>query len=192
MGIFSPGEIYLIIFANWIDFNGLQISTDRKRPTSFPRPPSGQPAPGCVFRGPAPLRERRDLLKLAEALRTKPAAPGRQLHLASEVSELFSRHPWPGNICQLHNLLRTGVALLDKGTTLGTDHLPQDFLGQLPASLPHENQRISVREEGRSLSDLERVAIDRALEESQGNLSAAARQLGISRTTLYRKLHKKN
>jgi transcriptional regulator of acetoin/glycerol metabolism len=135
-----------------------------------------------------PLRQRTDLLPLAEAILAGLAPIGRDLHLSPEVTELFTQHPWPGNIRQLHNLLRTAVALMDENSNLiDIDQLPEDFIEQQPKEtrpltriLGHETR----------LDDLEQVAINQALRDCPGNLSAAARRLGISRTTLYRKLEK--
>ncbi len=84
-----------------------------------------------------PLRERTDRLTLAETLLAEFAPAGQRLRLAPPVADLFMCHPWPGNIRQLHNLLRTAVALLDPGSeALGIEHLPEDFLDQRQDSLP--------------------------------------------------------
>lgn len=137
-----------------------------------------------------PLRKRTDLLALAQMMLTKFTPAGRHLSLSDKVTQVFSHHPWPGNLRQLNNLLRTAVALMDEGCTeLDIEHLCEDFLEQQDdfCSDPPLAQQLTgeIR-----LDDLQQLAIDQALDECRGNLSAAARRLGISRSTLYRKLDK--
>lgn len=143
-----------------------------------------------------PLRARSDLLPLAEGLLADFAPTSRCLRLSRVVAELFARHPWPGNIRQLHNLLRTAVALLDEHTDeLGVEHLPEDFLEQLPLTagqgLPvAEDSLRGLLDQAVGLEGLEQAVIEQTVRECHSNLSAAARRLGISRATLYRKLGK--
>ncbi len=133
-----------------------------------------------------PLRERTDVLELADAMLLE-CAPGRELRLSQDVRALFLRHPWPGNLRQLHNAIRVAVALLDADERIVTlDHLSEEILetagdGQVgPRALSRQ---------GADLRTTTRSAIDQALESTGGNVSAAARLLGISRNTLYRRLH---
>lgn len=134
----------------------------------------------------SPLRERTDVLELADAMLLE-CAPGRELRLSQDVRALFLRHPWPGNLRQLHNAIRVAVALLDADERIVTlDHLSEEILetagdGQVgPRALSRQ---------GADLRTTTRSAIDQALESTGGNVSAAARLLGISRNTLYRRLH---
>jgi transcriptional regulator of acetoin/glycerol metabolism len=145
-----------------------------------------------------PLRSRSDLLPLAEAILKRFLPRGRRLRLGRATVELFSRHPWPGNVRQLSTLLRTAVALLDdREEELGPEHLPENFLDEARRGCPersladHRSLAMHVHEDSK-LDRLEQIAIGRALEKSGGNLSEAARRLGISRTTLYRKLRKRS
>ncbi len=133
-----------------------------------------------------PLRERTDVLELADAMLLE-CAPGRELRLSQDVRALFLRHPWPGNLRQLNNAIRVAVALLDADERIVTlDHLSEEILetagdGQVgPRALSRQ---------GADLRTTTRSAIDQALESTGGNVSAAARLLGISRNTLYRRLH---
>lgn len=132
---------------------------------------------GVGVRLPA-LRERSDLDALTAQLLSGLGAAG--VTLDSEVQELFSGYGWPGNIRQLEMVLRTAVALLEPGERcIGTDHLSDDFLDDLLAP------RCSA---AGSLKENELVQIREVLARHQGNISAAAATLGISRATLYRKL----
>lgn len=143
-----------------------------------------------------PLRDRTDLRPLAEAILAEFTPSGRLLRLAPRVENLFAAHPWPGNIRQMHNLLRTAVALLeDEAEEIGLEQLPDDFLDQLhlkdwQAKPLTERPLGELLADDTALGELQQMAIDQAIEDCGGNLSAAARRLGIGRTTLYRKLGK--
>jgi len=154
---------------------------------------------GFVVTLPA-LRERTDLPQLVERLVQGEARPGQRSQITAEVMEMFQRHTWPGNLRQLHNLLRTALAMVDGDGPIGRHHLPDDFLEQfdhgagalvtgLPPARSETNQAPASAPVG-SLDDIEARAIQRAVEFHRGNISAAARQLGISRNTLYRKLQR--
>jgi transcriptional regulator of acetoin/glycerol metabolism len=139
------------------------------------------------------LSERGDLLTLARNMVDQFAEPGFRVSLSPEVSTLFQNHPWPGNIRQMHNVLRTALALLGDEQEITPDHLPDDFLEQHEEVVQARKNAPSVvaspsptTSPGR-LDDLESHAIRTALEECGGNVSAAARQLGVSRNTVYRK-----
>ena len=132
-----------------------------------------------------PLRSREDRIALAcSILRT--LSPGREkIGFSAEVVELFSRHSWPGNVRQLSNAIRTALALSEGCSEITLEHLPEDFLEQIGA-------RVKMAEpESRSgtgrLDEVEFDAIKGVLRECNGNVSAAARRLGVSRSTLYRK-----
>jgi transcriptional regulator of acetoin/glycerol metabolism len=105
---------------------------------------------------------------------------------------IFKAHTWPGNIRQLHNVLRTALALAD-GATIRELHLTQDFIDEMPSTqlsmeLNRKIQSISYATQALALDDLAEDAIRSAMQLHTGNISAVARQLGISRNTLYRKL----
>jgi sigma-54 dependent transcriptional regulator, acetoin dehydrogenase operon transcriptional activator AcoR len=114
------------------------------------------------------------------------------------VIEVFRSHPWPGNIRQLHAVLRTAIAMVDEDRVIRHRHLCPEFLEDLKvhangASLPlietavpeGAPQNSSAR---RSLEEIEADIIRKAVDDNQGNISMAAFKLGISRTTVYRKL----
>ncbi len=144
------------------------------------------------------LRERSDFVALLQRLL---ADLGTEQGLCFEVQvapDLLARlaaYPWPGNLRQLANVLRTACAMLAEGEdTLGWEHMPDDLVQALtaaPAS-PRSEAAAGPGAEGLpaalSLQQLSTAAIDQALQAARGNMSQAARQLGISRQTLYRKL----
>ena len=134
-----------------------------------------------------PLRARSDFDALTtRLLHTLGAAPG--VRLAPEVQTRLAAYPWPGNLRQYASALRTALAMLDVGELeVGWQHLPDDLVDAVrrsPASPPAQAPAGEKK-----LADISRAAIQQAVQDSRGNLSAAARQLGISRQTLYRKLH---
>lgn len=108
----------------------------------------------------------------------------------------FRAYDWPGNIRQLQNTLRLAVALLDDDEcVIDVEHLPEELFSfdrsdiQERMSPPPELPVAGVASTGMArLAVIEREAIDQALAASNGNISQAARRLGISRNTLYRKL----
>ncbi|MCB1956896.1 MAG: sigma-54-dependent Fis family transcriptional regulator [Rhodocyclaceae bacterium] len=154
------------------------------------------------------LRERSDIRSLIETIIDLEIEPGRDVVVSEEVHAFFARYGWPGNIRQLQNVLRVALALLDDDERVITaTHLPEElfaiecdsdasserFESQGSASIPPQPAMAampgaSVGGSGESLEAIELRAIERVLAECQGNVSAAARRLGISRNTLYRKL----
>lgn len=124
------------------------------------------------------LREREDFDGLVSRLLTRLEAPTVLLH--DDLNRLLSGYHWPGNIRQLEMVLRTALAMREPGDTVLTlDHLPDSMLDELTAS--ERPQSGSIRE-----NELEMIR--QSLDSHQGNVSAAADALGISRATLYRKL----
>ena len=133
------------------------------------------------------LRERTDFQALTERLLVD-LNPKHDIHLATEVLAKLSQHPWPGNLRQYVSVLRTASAMLDPGEEcISWQHLPDDLIEELNA-MPQQTKQ-SIADSGpENLEELSRTAIRQALENSSGNISEAARRLGISRQTLYRKM----
>ncbi len=141
------------------------------------------------------LRERTDIrtmvAKLAAAETASRSAPVRFSEGALQAIEGYA---WPGNIRQLFNVIRVAIALLDDDETLITEtHLPEELfeaspLGRGAPPPAHDPWAAAPLEGPNSLDAISRQAAMRALEAAGGNISSAARQLGISRNTLYRKL----
>ncbi len=139
---------------------------------------------GLVVRLP-PLRERTDLdVVIAKVLATE--SEGRQYRITPAVMQVFHAHSWPGNFRQLTNLLRTAIVMTDADMEIRLEHLPEDFLEDMDAA--PVASAIAVTQTPASLEALEIDAIQQALLQHQGNVSAAAKTLGVSRNTIYRKL----
>jgi len=142
-----------------------------------------------------PLRERKDLLELATAVAARECVAPRCVEVSAEVMDIFAKHPWPGNLRQLHSVIRAALAMMDAGEKLERRHLPEDFLEELTPSPAAASAREPVAAQAimssmytDSLEQIELQAIQETIRHCNGNISAAARQLNVSRTTLYRKL----
>ncbi|TSE27904.1 sigma-54-dependent Fis family transcriptional regulator [Tepidimonas aquatica] len=135
-----------------------------------------------------PLRERSDLPVLVERI-LRACAPDRDLRLAPEVAAAFAAYSWPGNVRELAQALRVAAALVDEEEmAIGWEALPEGLAAALKRSPGTTPLTSPAGEEAFELATLSRAAIERALVASRGNRTAAARRLGISRATLYRKL----
>ena len=143
---------------------------------------------GLVVRLPA-LRDRSDLraiarrILLAEAPRATPA-------IGADVMRMFERHAWPGNIRELANVLRTAAVMAAGEGEITEAHLSDDFLEDVRrADAPVAPARRDVQgARGRTLVESEAALIQSAVDAAGGNISEAAKRLGISRNTIYRKL----
>ncbi|MFZ2269878.1 MAG: sigma-54-dependent Fis family transcriptional regulator [Azonexus sp.] len=142
------------------------------------------------------LRERTDIRQMVAKLAQAEAGAQLPVRFSESALQAMERYNWPGNIRQLFNVIRVAIALLDDGETLITEtHLPEELfegpLGQPASAAPTYDPWAAAAPEGTgSLEEIGRQAALRTLEAAGGNISAAARQLGISRNTLYRKLGK--
>jgi len=126
-----------------------------------------------------PLRERKeDLWLLVESLvrKQQPALAG--LGFSPQVRILFERYDWPGNVRELENVLVNVLSRMSGGCVT-VDDLPETFAATRRA-----------RENVDLLKDTEQKMIAAALVQCNNNVSKAAKVLGISRATLYRKLKK--
>jgi transcriptional regulator with GAF, ATPase, and Fis domain len=128
-----------------------------------------------------PLRERGDdVLILAEHfVRTLGASMGKNVPgLARDARGALLSHPWPGNIRELSNAIERALILSDGGpiraAQLGLPGPGERTAGSPPPALP--------------LGDLERQAVQAALERAKGNRSRAAALLGVTRSQLYTRL----
>jgi len=127
-----------------------------------------------------PLRERLDdLPALSEAILEEL---GSQHELDDEAQALLARHAWPGNIRELRNVLERTTLLADQ-PRLGVKDL-QAALGNLT---PPEAQ-VQPLDYRQACAAFERQLLTSTLARHAGNVPEAARQLGLGRSTLYKKL----
>jgi transcriptional regulator of acetoin/glycerol metabolism len=123
-----------------------------------------------------PLRLRlEDLPALVPFFLAKVGPGGQHLSCSPEAMRLLMRYTWPGNVAQLQHLLQQVVQHQRSGVIE-------------PKNLPPELHSISRRVLS-TLESMERDAIVRSLADTNGNKVQAARSLGMSRATIYRKIH---
>ena len=121
-----------------------------------------------------PLRDRRsEFAALAAAMLQELAPSG---HVSGRALAALQNYDWPGNFGQLRSVLAESANAAGR-QIIGLQHLPDEVAGALRG--PHALSRIE---------ELEREAIIAALREQQGNKLRAAEALGMSRSTLYRRL----
>ena len=128
-----------------------------------------------------PLRERgNDILLLAEAFLRDYGRKYRKpdLSFSGETRQRLLGYSWPGNVRELQHTVEKAVIMCDRQVLT-----PEDFLFK---SEPSEMAPLET------LEDMEREMIRKALERHEGNLSAVASRLGITRQTLYNKMKKFN
>ncbi|ABC21733.1 sigma-54-dependent Fis family transcriptional regulator [Rhodospirillum rubrum] len=133
-----------------------------------------------------PLRARRDFAALVARM-IETMEPGAGIGLDPDVADALAGHGWPGNLRQLANVLRFACALRDPGEIrLGWHHLPEDLIEELRCPSGVDTDAGAGPATLRAASD---SLIERMVAASGGNLSEAARRLGISRNTLYRRMN---
>ncbi|MCB2196391.1 MAG: sigma-54 dependent transcriptional regulator [Bacteroidetes bacterium] len=101
-----------------------------------------------------------------------------KLELSKSANQKLENYSWPGNIRELKHAMERAVILTTKNTLT-----PDDFaFTDLSSNTAHHDTL--------NLDELEKLAIQKAIKKSEGNMSKAADLLGISRTTLYAKISK--
>lgn len=128
-----------------------------------------------------PLRDRRaDIPVLADRFLKEYA--GLYNHPVQSVSpeaiSLLSSHSWPGNVRELRHAVEKAVIVAE-----ATELRPEDFTLSGPRANPVTQPAADV-----TLADMEKTMIRAAIDDCNGNLSAAATRLGITRQTLYNKM----
>jgi transcriptional regulator of acetoin/glycerol metabolism len=101
--------------------------------------------------------------------------------ISDDAAERLLCYGWPGNVRELRNVMERAAILCPAGSPLTPAHLPplekaapKPSLQPAPDSVP-------------TMKDSERILIEQALRKNRGNILVTARELGISRGTLYRK-----
>ena len=138
-----------------------------------------------------PLRDRReDIPLLVEHFLEKHArdAGKKVTRVEPGAMEAMSSHGWPGNVRELENIIHRTL-LVSSGIEITLEDLPPGIGGdQVAVSADGAPSTDAAAPGTVNLEELEREAIIRAMDSNKGNLSDVARQLGIGRSTLYRKL----
>jgi len=129
-------------------------------------------APPLRLRGP-------DISELAQYFLEKyKAKHGRyDLSLSSDARDLIQHNAWPGNVRQLQHSMERAVLMADANRIEPGDILPGEYAGQSPGGIRRP-----------TLSEQESLIIRESIQRNGGNLSKAARELGVARSTLYNKM----
>jgi transcriptional regulator with PAS, ATPase and Fis domain len=140
-----------------------------------------------------PLRERgADILLLARHFLQHHAArygkPAPALDKAAEA--VLLEYSWPGNVRELRNMIEQAV-LLNTGSVISAPQLTLSRLGSTSSSTPdHADAAANRAPPELTLPEMERQALVKALQVAEGNVTRAARDLGISRDTLRYRIEK--
>ncbi len=135
-----------------------------------------------------PLRERtEDIPLLSEFFLQKYGKKmRREARLSDAALEYLMRYKFPGNIRELENLIEQGVALALGGVIQLDDVVTPEMSDELGLSIPSSGDEPRQLQE--VLDETERAFIEKTLREVDGNKERAAEQLGLSSTTLWRKM----
>jgi len=135
-----------------------------------------------LYLPPLRARSREDMRETVRALvsELRRGVPDAPHEVGDDALELIGSYPWPGNVRELRNVLERALLLARGATAVLPAHLPAEVRGSgddLP--VPHVS---------RTLAEVERAHIDRTLRAHSANRTRAARELGISRATLIKKI----
>ena len=134
------------------------------------------------------LRDRQDKRALIRHILTLECEGGEEVDLSEGAMRKLEEYAWPGNLRQLRNVLRTTLALRE-GAEITIYDLPEEISSVQPFTAPRAQPGEASLT---ALESAERDAIMQSLEKCRWNVTLAARQLNISRNTLYRKMKNLN
>lgn len=100
------------------------------------------------------------------------------IRISKKTLNTLREYHWPGNIRELQHVIERAV-IMAEGNTL-----------QLGEFLPENKWPNSITETDLNLENLESITIQKAIKKCQGNLTKASKELGLSRTSMYRKIAK--
>jgi len=142
------------------------------------------------------LRDRGDKADLIRTLLREENSGQDCVNIDEDAFHKLMHYSWPGNIRQLRNVLRTASALC-RDNVIRASNLPQEILDTEPRPATHAAANIesaappaAESSPSAALREAECAALLRELERMRWNISRTADALGISRNTLYRKIHK--
>jgi two-component system response regulator AtoC len=139
-----------------------------------------------------PLRERQDDLPflISEFLELHSEKNNKNVSkVSNEVIELFRHYPWPGNVRELENVIARAV-ILAPDDTITLETLDPTSRAQFEASIEIKTRNLAYPGGHHTMDDIEKVVIEKALHDADGDVIEAAKELKISKSTLYRKINK--
>ena len=144
-----------------------------------------------------PLRERGDdaILLAQDFLKRFGKQNGREnLSFEPQAIKAIARHPWPGNVRELQNRIQRAVIMADNRriTCEDLELAPAAGGGEVGGPV-NADTKVDISQAGglkEARETLERQLVNQALERTNGNVSSAARELGVSRPTFYELMNK--
>lgn len=135
-----------------------------------------------LYLPPLRARSREDLVELMARIvdDLRPHLPAAPRAIGEEALDRLLRHAWPGNIRELRNVLERAMIVARGTDCIEVRHLPAEVRD---TSMPNVDHHVA-----QTLEEVERAHIDRALRAHNANRTHAARELGISRATLIKKI----
>lgn len=145
-----------------------------------------------------PLREREGDIELLSryflekyCLKNNLTVP----EMTPEVQRMFRENQWPGNVRELENAIAYSLSM-SRGKTISVKHVSEDIhkgTSGFKGAIVTRRSAIAKEKENNavpSLEELESLYVEKALEATNNNVTQAAAMLGISKTTLYRRMKK--
>ena len=113
----------------------------------------------------------------------------KEMKIEQSFYEAMMNYDWPGNVRELQNVMQMVTNLIDSDTKLNADVIP-DYV----KSTKKENETVlsSSKYKVRTLEEIEKEAIENAIYINKGNIQKTSKELGLGRSTLYRKMEKYN
>ena len=139
------------------------------------------------------LAQRADRERVIHRVLGAETTDGRPAAIEMDALERLVAYPWPGNIRELRNVIRTALAICDGGVVRQID-LPREIREQgvpgavAPAPVASAAPAAVASVAANPLQAAERATLLSTIENCRGNMTRTAELLGMSRTTLYRKL----
>lgn len=134
-----------------------------------------------------PLRERKEDIKLFIDYFIKKYTNKMNKEI-KEINDSFYRgmtsYNWPGNVRELQNVMQHIINIIERDDILSYKHLPAYMK---PSNL---TKSLGISDKLLSLEEVEKITIEKTIREVERNIALASRILGISRSSLYRKIYK--
>jgi len=106
------------------------------------------------------------------------------LKITNEAMNVLQSHNWPGNVRQIQHTIERGVIMADNH-----EIKPADFNLTI---IPKGKNTLSDKYDNLNLQEIEKLLVQKAIDKHEGNISKAAKELGLTRAALYRRLEKFN